>query len=598
MPMIRHLPPELINQIAAGEVVERPASVAKELLENALDANAQHLTLHVRQGGQSLIRVDDDGHGMSKENLLLSIERHSTSKLPLGNLWDIRTFGFRGEALAAIASVSRVTLKSCRSDQEHGWALSITGGTLTQVTPVPFFKGTSVIVQDLFFATPARLNFMKTPGVELSYIGDILEKMALVHPGIAFTWHQEKRQKTYALGLNERMSQILGRDFLEHSFDIQGGRDGYEVVGRIGLPTHHRALADRQFFFVNARPVKDRMLVACLKAAFSDVMPRDRHALAVIFLTIPTPDLDVNVHPAKTEVRFRDARFVRSLLMRALKEGLMLYGKHIAHPRFEAPIPSDPIPLADSAPIAFSPPSKRPVFPSQMQPVTYGPKPLVFALEETSVSIPHETFVLTPEPPLDLGRPLGQIHDSYILAQNAQGLVLVDPHAAHERIVYEALKTHWETSLGPIQPFLIPISFPLTLSEAEKVSHTTQAIQELGFSHVINQMDSEASAFMCTLFACPSLFIGHDPISLFKDLLSLAAEEDGHAPSLLQRWRNHILGNWACRQSVKLGRSLTSLEMESLLRDIEKTPNSAQCNHGRAVYRIFSMSKLATFFDR
>lgn len=588
MPVIRHLDPQLINQIAAGEVVERPASVVKELVENAIDAGATHISVCFRQGGQSLIRIEDNGCGMSDEDLILAVQRHTTSKLSEG-LGAISTFGFRGEALAAIASISRMTLSSRTQGQSHGWAISLEGGELIEKKPTSLDIGTVVEVKDLFFATPARLKFMRTPPVEQAHILDVLDKIALAYPHINLTVSYETKKKSYHSGMEARLQDVLGADFISHSFYIQEEKNGYCLEGYLGLPTYHRASGNAQFFFVNHRPVKDKTLASCLRQAFADVTPRDRYPMGVLFLTLPLEEIDVNVHPAKTEVRFLDMRFLHGFVLSALKQGIFLHGGHIQYTPFpkvgvQGEETSSPTPaITTSLSIPTPLPSRH---------------SLGFQIKEPLLNfqravMKEDSYSAEPRPvhkELDLGQAIGQIKQSYIVACNSQGLVLVDPHAAHERIVYEKMKEEWGASIGTIHPFLISLRISLTLKEKDQLSHHQKALEQLGFHYKIKEDE-------CHLQAIPEIFKAYDPGELLKDLVSLV--QDGMDPGLIiERWRNHMMANWACRQSIKLGQTLSLSEMNALLREIEKTPRSAQCNHGRHVYKEFSLNELSRLFDR
>lgn len=597
MSFIRLLDPQLINQIAAGEVVERPASVIKELIENALDANATVVTVSVRQGGQSFIKVDDNGCGMSKDDLLLSVQRHTTSKLHSGDLSAINTFGFRGEALAAISSVSRLSITSCVPGQDHGWTLTLEGGKETNLVPAAAIQGTSVEIRDLFFSTPARLKFMKSQSTELEQISDIIEKMSFANPSTTFVFHKDSKKKIYHPGLEARLENSFGADFLINSFPIQEEHENYSLKGYLGLPTYNRASADRQFFFVNNRPVKDKIIAYCLKHAFSDLVPPNRYPVGILFFNIPLDDIDVNVHPAKTEIRFRDVRLLREFTLTSLKKSIFshsqqtarvnMYGRKSSEQGWDAE-KSSVTSIGQSFETNDSNYSKA----GKMQPSFFIGNGL------TKYKTAHEnTFDLSFKedidwvPSLDLGRALGQINNSYIIACNSQGLVLVDPHAAHERIVYEKMKTYWDTSLGAIQPFLLSCIFQITRQEFKTLNDYGLVLNELGFKHEI--IDEK----QCRLYAIPDIFKAYDPQLLLSDFCSIVQEGEDMV-DFIQRWRNHMMANWACRESIKLGQSLSLIEMNALLREIEKTPNSGQCNHGRPVYRQFSMNSIASLFER
>lgn len=601
MTHIRHLEPELINRIAAGEVVERPASVIKELVENALDASATHITLTVRQGGHSFICVEDNGTGMSREDLILSVQRHTTSKLPSSDLWHLKSFGFRGEALAAITSIARVTVQTGHRDEPHGWSLQVDGGVSSPPSPLPFFQGTRIDVKDLFFATPARLKFLRSAAVEYQHILEGIEKIALMHPSVTFSFEGNKRPRIYPQGSPEnRIAAILGDDFIAQAIALNEHQNGYELWGYIGLPTYNRASADKQFFYANRRPIRDKLLSACLRMAFSDTLPRDRFPVAVLFLTVPPEDLDVNVHPAKTEVRFRDISSVRQFVLGTLKKYLFTHGHRVLSlsPSFLDGGTTPPSDVKENLSLVRIPPVSSNRYLQEPSPG----EGIIFPLSKPrsvssswAMAETHTTpSLLSVAQPLNLGAPLGQIQDSYILAQGPAGLVLVDPHAAHERIVFERLKSEWGESLGVIRPFLLSLTMPLTASEQATLSAYAEPLRKLGFD------TTHSDAQLCHLKSVPELFKDWDPLALFRDILSLLSVPEAFETleSLIERLRNGILANWGCRASIWLGKSLSLEEMNVLLRTMECTPNIAQCNHGRPTYRIVSLAELGRLFHR
>ncbi len=608
MSLIRHLSSQMINQIAAGEVVERPASVLKELVENSLDAKATQIKISLRKGGQSLLRVEDNGCGMSDEDLMLAVQRHTTSKLVQG-LESITTFGFRGEALAAMASISRMTLSSRTEGQSHGWTLSFEGGQLIDKRPSSQSVGTCVEVRDLFFCTPARLKFMRSPQVEQSHLVDIVEKFALVRPEVQLTVYYETRKKNYPTGIEARLEEIIGKEFLSHSFHIQHVRDGYELNGYVSLPTYHQATAANQFFFINGRPVKDKIVSACIRAAFFDVIPKDRHPLCVLFMTLPLEEVDVNVHPAKTEVRFKDPQKLRNFVAGTLKQELWTYGQHTTYTPFERDqSSSDTVPplsemtgqfrkestphcdslhLSDKDSIVLPIPAvaKTQSF------LARGPLFREKFLSQVPLREDHSSlYISVPAEAPELGQAIGQLKKSYILSSNHKGLILVDPHAAHERIVYEKMKAHWGPSLGHSYGFLMAVPLSLTEREEESLAKQQENLGKIGF--VCQKEEGKWG-----VKAIPDIFKAYDPELLMKDLIALS-QQDMSIEELAENWRNHIMANWSCRQSLKLGQSLSLQEMNALLRTIEQTPRSASCNHGRCVYRQITMEELARMFDR
>jgi len=665
------LDPHLINQISAGEVVERPASVLKELLENAVDSRPSRILVRWRQGGQSLLEVEDDGCGIPKNQMRLALARHATSKLRTKeDLNAIATFGFRGEALAAVAAISRLSLTTRHADEEHAWSLSVHAGQEMEFLPSNREKGTSVHVRDLFFSTPARLKFLRSVALEQQHLWDIVHKIILAHPDITFSIHSDTRIMEYPVGIEQRLQDVWGKGFWDNAFYVDQERSGYHLTGWVGLPTYHRAVADRQFFFINARTVKDKVLGSALRVAFGDTMPKGRHPVGVLFLNVPCSDVDVNVHPAKTEVRFLDPRFVRAFVIGVLKEGVWKNGlrastwlHHATEPEnTQAGSPADsknPELRNNHEPqhetdhgvqqVIFSGMSHRPVAVSALcqveAMVNSVPEPCVKkhdknALEKTAWTFPlnHEFNGVAPHGPytkqrpiydptiarevsyfvpnqggqpentmrvqasesstesltepifVDLGQAVMQIQGGYIVARNPVGLVLVDPHAAHERIVYERMKTEWLDDIGHVQTLLIPILWPITETEQDHMQSIQESMQKLGFAYVLSDKT-------CALQSIPGIFHAYDPEKLCRDVVSCVQEGDSEQDIVLS-WRNHMMANWACRQSLKLGQTMTLDAMNTLLRTLERTPHGAQCNHGRCVYRMFSAKDLARMFDR
>lgn len=615
--IIRYLEPGLINQIAAGEVVERPASVIKELLENALDAQATQITLTIRQGGQSFIGIEDNGIGMSKEDLILSVQRHTTSKLPSSNLWDIRHFGFRGEALAAISSIARVQIETGREGDSAGWCLIVDAESKAPPYPISFFQGTRIQVKDLFYATPARLKFLRSPTVESQHILDVTEKISLMHPQVRITIKGDRREKIYTSGSQEnRITSVIGEDFLKNSFFFSEEKDGYKIEGYIGIPTFNRSTSDKQFFYVNHRPVKDKILQYCLRTAFSDTVPKDRFPVAVLFITVPPEDLDVNVHPAKTEVRFRDISHLRQFSLHALKQAIFLHSHKVISlsPKILKPIKTYPTSeiiyptrsfqqeyhtLSDAPPTSFSlhetesPILSMPHIEKPFAEKSYPEKPQ--ASHPFSFIRPQEKFSFIPkEHTVDFGNALGQIQNTYIIAQSSMGLILIDPHAAHERILLEKLKKEWGKDMGGIQPFLLSLSFPLTEGEHTVLHLHGESLKKYGFSYTISSDD------ICSLHSIPEIFKMHDPLFLFRHVISVLLEEEEMITpqNFIELLRNQLFGEWGCKKSIWLGKKLSLEEINALLRLMEKTPNIAQCNHGRPVYCTLSLEEMGRLFHR
>jgi DNA mismatch repair protein MutL len=633
--MIRLLDPHLINQISAGEVVERPASVLKELIENALDAGSKHITIRWRHGGQSMIEVEDDGVGIAENDMRLALARHATSKLRIQeDLSAIGTFGFRGEALAAMAAVARVCLTSRGKDQDHGWSLSVHGGQEMEFLPSNRPRGTSVHVHDLFFATPARLKFLRSESVEKQHLWDVVHKMIIAHPDVAFSVHSDSRSVEYGVGMEKRLQDIFGSSFLQNSFYVHAQRDSYGLHGWIGLPTHHRATADRQFYCVNARAVKDKFLGSALRIAFGDTMPKGRHPVGALFLTLPLSDVDVNVHPAKTEVRFLDTRFVRGFVTGVLKQEIWKNGLRASTwgdgggPKQDAvqePICDDVVQdksvgfssissgfiphaghvglptynpaMAREDPYFIPKSTQNPGQNSRGVRAENAPASLSVSLPiSASVSAPGQVLTYSPrgqnDEPIfvDLGQAIMQIQDSYIVARVDRGLVLVDPHAAHERIVFESMKVEWANDVGHVTPFLLPPQWSLTPTEQDHMQDIREKMACLGFQY-------DLMPGQCRLNTVPMIFQAYQPEALVRQLVAQVHQDDSLQEAVL-RWRNDMMANWACRQSIKLGQSMTIESMNILLRRLERTPHGAQCNHGRCVYRIFKADDLSRLFDR
>lgn len=639
--MIRLLDTHLINQISAGEVVERPASVLKELMENALDAGSKHITIRWRHGGQSMLEVEDDGVGIAHHDMRLALARSATSKLRVqADLSAISTFGFRGEALAAMAAVARVCLTSRCQGQDHAWSLSVHGGEEMDFLPSNRPCGTSVQVHDLFFATPARLKFLRSESVEKQYLWDVVHKMIISHPDVAFSVHSDSRSIEYGVGMEKRLHDVFGSSFLQNFFYVDAQRDSYGLHGWIGLPTHHRATPDRQFYCVNARTVKDKVLGAALRIAFGDTMPKGRHPVGALFLTLPLSDVDVNVHPAKTEVRFLDTRFVRGFVTGVLKQEIWKNGlrasiwgdgvepkqgsgqesastvvqKQDEHFGFST-ISSGFVPHAGRAGFpVYNPMIARedPYFIPKTRPRGLGdetrsiPLGVQGSLDHTLIPDSNQEIDREPdvglfggspvsgknEEPIfvDLGQAIMQIQDSYIVARLDGGLVLVDPHAAHERIVFESMKVEWANDVGHVTPFLLPPQWSLTPTEQDHMQDIQEKMACLGFQY-------DVMPGQCRLKTVPMIFQAYQPEALVRQLVAQVHQDDS-VQEVVLRWRNDMMANWACRQSIKLGQSMTIEAMNILLRRLERTPHGAQCNHGRCVYRIFRAHDLSRLFDR
>ena len=499
---IRLLPPNLVNQIAAGEVVERPASVVKELVENALDAGARRIDIHLREGGRTLIVVEDDGKGMTREELALSVERHATSKLPDDDLVHIHSFGFRGEALPSIGAVGRLTIASRALGEGSGWQIAVDGGVKSAPVPAARTEGTRVELRDLFYAVPARLKFLKSPRSESNAAQEIVERLAMAHPDVSFTLREEERLalRLPAIGADllqdpsaatlERLGAIMGRDFADNAARLDALRESVRLTGFAGLPTLNRATSTQQFLFVNGRPVKDRLIIGAIRGAYQDFLARDRHPMVALFVDLPAEEVDVNVHPAKAEVRFRDAALVRGLIVSAIRAALAEAGHRASTT------------VATSTLGAFSAPTQFPTQLSSPAWRSYTPGPghsslgrsspalaaqAMAAFAPLSAEIDQPSARVESAPEADgaaAAHPLGvaraQVHETYIVAQTADGVVIVDQHAAHERLVYERMKAALDSGGVARQALLIPEVVELDEPNAERLTARAAELAELG----------------------------------------------------------------------------------------------------------------------
>ncbi|MCC5856992.1 MAG: DNA mismatch repair endonuclease MutL [Ectothiorhodospiraceae bacterium] len=612
---IRKLPEQLINQIAAGEVVERPASVVKELLENSLDAGADRVEVDLELGGKRLIRIRDNGQGMSQDELPLAVSRHATSKIrSLRDLEQVGSLGFRGEALPSIASVSRLTLSSRRQDERLAWALDCDGSdTPVELRPAAHPQGTTVEVRDLFFNTPGRRKFLRADRTEFSHVQETIKRLALSRFDFTLQLRHNERVITQLPGVTEndpsaaeeRVARLLGRAFLEHALRIDVEAAGLRLGGWIALPTFSRVQSDLQYFYVNGRVVRDRMAAHAVRRAYHDVLFKDRYPAYLLYLQVDPGQVDVNVHPAKHEVRFRDGRLIYDFIHRHLHQILEQVRPERGTESAARPL-SSPAAQADHS---HSPPSQsRLAFPVREARALYGESAVASADPAPDSGLPgpsapprtspsaaasaHPHPVPDPgsrdAPPL--GYALAQIHGIYILAQNAAGIVLVDMHAAHERIVYERLKRSMEGQGIAAQPLLVPLSLAVSPAEAELAEVHAEAFSRLGFE--VSRSGPES----VLVRQVPVLLQRADVESLVRDVLSdLLVTGDA---SRLQERYNHVLATMACHGSVRANRQLGMAEMNALLRDMERTPNSGQCNHGRPTWTQLSVEELDRLFLR
>ncbi|CFW98886.1 DNA mismatch repair protein MutL [Candidatus Filomicrobium marinum] len=612
---IRQLSPETINRIAAGEVVERPASVVKELVENAIDAGARDVEVVTAGGGLSLIRVSDDGCGMSAEDLALCVERHATSKLSEEDLFDIRTLGFRGEALPSIGSIARLEIVTQERGGSSGCAIIVDRGAKGPIRPAAINSGTRIEVTDLFSATPARLKFMKSERSENLAVSDVVKRLAMAHPQVAFTLVTGERAslklpacKADADGLLQRLGRIMGRDFLADALEIAGERDGVRVAGFAGLPTLNRGDASQQFLFVNGRPVKDRLVVGALRAAYGDTVPRGRHPLVALFVDVDPRELDVNVHPAKTEVRFRDAGTVRSIMIGAIRHALEGAG-HRASARGGQDTIATLRPVEPAAPSrttgaawsgvssrVASVPSSSPLsdFESPQGRVHGFAEPVQAAFTAFSATGADASADAEPARADLMDSPLGaaraQLHETYIVSQTRDAVVIVDQHAAHERLVYQKLKAMLTEGGVARQGLLIPVIVELGEEGAETLAEKADELLELGL--VADRFGPGAVAVR----EVPALLGDTDVDGLVRDLADeILSESDDSA---LKTRLEAVASRMACHGSVRAGRRLTASEMNALLREMEATPFSGQCNHGRPTYVELKLSDIERLFGR
>jgi DNA mismatch repair protein MutL len=658
---VRQLDPATINRIAAGEVVERPASVVKELVENALDAGARKIDVLTDGGGRRLIRVADDGAGMTRADLALAVERHATSKLDDDDLLAIRTLGFRGEALPSIGAVARLAITTRHAGEPHAWTIAVDGGARSAVKPAALGPGTCVEVRDLFYATPARLKFLKTDRTEAETIRDVVRRLAMSRPDVAFTLAGEERAPVAwaaalpdATGRLARLGDVLGAEFRTNAIAVAAGRDGFSLEGFAGLPTYSKANALGLYLFVNGRAVRDKLLLGAVRAAYADYLPRDRHPVVALFVTLDAREVDVNVHPAKAEVRFRDSGLVRAMMVGALKEALLRESGRAASTGGAATVSAFRAGMLLSNRWDWRSSPARPMTPTQDATAlaSAAPSPLVGEgwggrSESLGTDVPHSS---TPDPSpqgggeqfaasqaahnhariaypyaapsgfesgaqaaFDVGapsadariatidtdldlvdRPLGaaraQVHETYIVTQTRDGVVIIDQHAAHERLVYERMKAALEKSGVARQILLIPDIVELDETDVERLVARADELARFGLA--LEAFGPGAVAVRET----PALLGEIDSVALVRDLAEHMAEWDEALP--LERRLMHVAATMACHGSVRAGRRLKPEEMNALLREMEATPNSGQCNHGRPTYVELKLADIERLFGR
>lgn len=590
---VRVLPPNLVNQIAAGEVVERPASVVKELVENALDAGALHVDVTMNDGGRSLIVVSDDGRGMDERELGLAVERHATSKLPDDDLTEIGFFGFRGEALPSIGAVARLTITSRPAGASSAWYIRVEGGRREGPVPTPHPNGTRVEVRDLFYATPARLKFLKAARTELNHAVDTIERLAMANPMVAFTLTADGRTRVsleaQAGDLFDarlaRLGAVMGKDFIPNAVQVSADRNGMRLTGYAGVPTYNRGNALAQYMFVNGRPVRDRLLQGAVRGAYQDFLASNRHPYLALFLDVPPKEVDVNVHPAKAEVRFRDAGQVRGLIVGALKHALADAGHQASTTVSQAALGAmTPGTLPPRSLFSMVQASQAPLNESGLaeDQARYDDAPTAVVFD------PGPEDAAAGDYPLGVAR--AQVHETYIVAQTSDGLVIVDQHAAHERLVYEHMKEMLADTGIARQMLLLPEVVDLDEASAQKLAGRAEELAELGL--VLEQFGEGA----VMVREVPALLGDTNVQGLVKDLADELADI-GDALALQDKLAD-VCGTMACHGSIRAGRRLGGPEMNALLREMEHTPHAGQCNHGRPTYVTLKLTDIEKLFGR
>jgi len=619
-PVIRQLDDSAINRIAAGEVVERPASAVKELVENAIDAGARQITVEYADGGKTLIRVTDDGCGIAADDLTLALSRHATSKIDGTDLLNIHTFGFRGEALPSLGAVGRLTICSRVAGQD-GAEISVNGGVTGPVRPAALNGGTVVTLRDLFFATPARLKFLRTDRAEAQAISDIIKRLAMAEPFVRFTlrdvsgdgpgrevFRAEAEQGDMFAALHGRLAQVLGREFAENALAIDAEREGLHLTGYAALPTYSRGSAVTQYLFVNGRPVRDKLLVGALRGAYFDLLSRDRHPAAALFVDCDPKLVDVNVHPAKSEVRFRDPGLARGLIVSALRHALADAGHRasttVANATLGAMRPEQPgarvyqmdRPSLGARSAAYQAQAPEPGFAETAgmwgrveTPPQYEAGGADVQTHDTQTHDAHAPAA-EPAPDFALGTARGQVHENYIIAQTATGMVIVDQHAAHERLVYEKLKRQMAENGVAAQALLIPEIVDLSASDCARLLEVAEDLARFGLG--IEPFGGSAIAVRET----PAILGTVDAKAMVLDILDELADQN--ESNTLQARIEAILSRVACHGSIRSGRWMRGEEMNALLREMEATPHSGQCNHGRPTYVELKLSDIERLFGR
>ncbi|MEM7472795.1 MAG: DNA mismatch repair endonuclease MutL [Pseudomonadota bacterium] len=603
LPAIRQLDDVAVNRIAAGEVVERPASAVKELIENAIDAHASRIELAIKDGGKTMIRVSDDGHGMSEADLPLALSRHATSKIDGSDLLNIHTFGFRGEALPSLGAVGRLTITSRAKGSASAFAITVSGGTRESARPAALATGTVVELRDLFYATPARLKFLRSDRAETQAISDVVKRLAMAEPYIGFTirdlsggdqgrvtFRADPQTGDMFSAMGARLRQILGADFAENALQIDAERDGISLTGFASLPTYSRGAATAQYLFVNGRPVRDKLLIGALRGAYSDFLSRDRHPVVALFLECDPQKVDVNVHPAKAEVRFRDPAVARGLIVSALKHALAEAGHRASSTVAEATLGAfRPEPVGRVYQMDL--PSQRALRGSyDAQAPGFAETAAQFEPSLTSSSARVEDDVEDTPQNTPLGAARAQVHENYIVAQTSDGLVLVDQHAAHERLVYEKLKRQMAENGVATQALLIPEIVDLSENDAALLLEHAGQLARFGLK--VEPFGKGSIAVRET----PAILGVINAEAMLRDILD-EIDDLGDTQTLADKIEA-VLSRVACHGSIRSGRVMRAEEMNALLREMEATPHSGQCNHGRPTYVELKLADIEKLFGR
>ncbi len=584
--MIRLLDANVINQIAAGEVIERPFSAIKELVENSIDAGATRISVRVRNGGQTLIIVEDNGHGMDSMDLEICVERHSTSKLPQNDLFNIKTMGFRGEALASIGSIARMTISSKTQGSDSAWSVKVEGGVKSELSPCSGTTGTRIEIRDLFFATPARLKFLKSPSSEMSAIVDVMNKLAIAHPHITFILKDDTRtflEHIATDSLKERLRSVLGEDFINNCAFVEFQNEGIAIKGYVSLPTFNRGNRMQQFFFVNNRCIQDQLLLTAIRVAYQDLMSSDRYPILALFMDISPEEIDVNVHPTKSQIRFQDPQEIKSYVISTVKKGLGVSSYKTSST------------ISDQMMNRFSSPSSQGSYTSS----SYTPSSSGFKFDSSPSkttlpfevpSGPAQSYMPSIDETYPLGHAKAQIHENYIVAQTDQGMIIVDQHAAHERLVYEKMKSDFYAGTVARQTLLMPEIVDLSHDEIDTLMSVVETLKKFGV--------------LIEKFGTSGVIIREIPVIMgnvtFKDIVLSIIEnlKENEDSQILEMKINEILSSKSCHGSVRSGRILTLPEMNTLLREMEATPFSGQCNHGRPTYVDLKLKDIERLFGR